>query len=84
MKTVVLIPEVLQNKQWLEIKTVWKVTNVFTTNSAVWRNTAIVRFQLNTGYNLEVKETQFRLLSTTLLMFSAALYKDMNSQYGPR
>jgi hypothetical protein len=51
-------------------------TYVFTNKkkSVVCRNTAI-RFQVNTSYTLWVKEIQFRLLSTTLLIFSAALDK---------
>jgi hypothetical protein len=52
--------------------------------SVVWRDTTIVRFHVNTSCTLGVKEIQFRLLPTTLLMFLYGLDKDMNSQCGPR
>jgi hypothetical protein len=51
-------------------------------DSVIWRNTAIIRFQVHTSDTLFVKELQFRF--TTLVIFSAALDKDMHSQCGPR
>jgi hypothetical protein len=55
-----------------------KATNIFTINSAVCRNTAIICFQVNTSYTLKV--IQFCLLSMTLLIFlPMTLKKDMNN-----
>jgi hypothetical protein len=45
---------------------------------------ATIGFQVNTSYTLEAKEKQFYLLSTTLLIFSVALNKDMNSLCSPQ
>jgi hypothetical protein len=43
-----------------------------------------VRFKVKTSFSLKVKEIQFHLLSTTLLIFSAAHDEDMNNQCGPQ
>lgn len=67
----------------LEIRNVWKLTNnIFTTKSVVWRNTATV-FKRTPAVLFKLQQL-FHLLPTMLLMFCAALDKDMNSQCGPR
>jgi hypothetical protein len=48
--------------------------------SDVWTNAAVVIFQVNTSYTLEVKGIQFRLLFT--IIFAAVVGKNTNKHCG--
>lgn len=54
--------------------------HVLKMKSDVWTNAAVVIFQVNTSYTLEVKGIQFRLLFT--IIFAAVVGKNTNKHCG--